>query len=66
MRKTREIGAPGVGGPGILAKPTILRPREHLTLARRADIEKRRVYESTIVDEAKTRKQVRPRLTARC
>jgi len=45
-------------GPAVLAKPTIMRPREHMTLARRAGIEKRRVYEQVLVDDAYTRKQI--------
>jgi len=45
-------------GPAVLAKPTIMRPREHMTLTRRAGIEKRRVYEEVLVDDAYTRKQI--------
>ena len=58
--RTRERVMNGSLGPAVLAKPTILRPREHLTLTRRAGIEKRRVYEEVLVEDAYTRKQVTP------
>lgn len=57
--RTRERVMNGSLGPAVLAKPTIMRPREHMTLARRAGIEKRRVYEQVLVDDAYTRKQVK-------
>lgn len=56
--RTRERVMNGSLGPAVLAKPTILRPREHLTLTRRAGIEKRRVYEEVLVEDAYTRKQI--------
>jgi len=39
-------------GPGIIAKPTLSRPPEHLILTRRADIEHRRVYQDNARDVA--------------
>jgi hypothetical protein len=40
-------------GPAVLAKPQWTRPPEHMILTRRADMEKRRVYEAMAVDTAR-------------
>jgi len=52
LRRNREISGPGLMGPGIIAKPTLSRPPEHLILSRRADNLSRRPYEDNARDVA--------------
>lgn len=58
LRRSREVGGPGLKGPGVRAKLPYDRPPEHMILARRADDEARGVFETMLMDEHKVKQRI--------
>eukprot|EP00039_Didymoeca_costata_P004068 m.71166 g.71166 ORF g.71166 m.71166 type:complete len:506 (+) comp12219_c0_seq1:184-1701(+) len=59
LRRTREVGGPGLTGPAIVVPQATYRPHpEHRILARRADIERRRVFEDMAKDDEFVNKRI--------
>lgn len=52
MRRTREVSGPGVAGVAVVAKPTQLRPPEWRILDRRAESQRRAVFDVAHADQA--------------
>jgi len=59
LRRTREVGGPGVSGCALIAKMPSAKPPEYRILARRMEEEGRRVFEDKKVEESRIRQRNR-------